>query len=322
MTWLQRPAVLVLLAAAVNVATVSRSFSQDRNQAEQSDSFKVGSRAELLVRNVSGATRITAGAAGQVLLHAVKRASPRSADPAGALAAAEVVTHTTANRVEVRVESRSDRNRDVASVDLDIVVPPDCAVDLRSVSGDVRVTRVGGELWAENVSGDITLDSTPRIVRAKAVSGTVRITEGGSETNAEMETVSGDIIGTNLHIRAVDLKTVSGDVRFTGAAIDRVTFRSVSGALEYSGTLASGGRYDMSSHSGGIRLALDKQPGFEVDATTFSGAIRIDFPTKSEGLVRAGRGPRSLSLASGTYGDGSASVHAQTFSGSITIAPR
>ena len=62
------------------------------------------------------------------------------------------------------------------------------------------------------------------------------------------------------------------------------------------------------------------RPGFDLEANTFSGGIRVDFPIKSEGPVRdVGRGPRALR---GVYGDASATLRVQTFSGSLTIARR
>ena len=55
-----------------------------------------------------------------------------------------------------------------------------------------------------------------------------------------------------------------------------------------------------------MHLSLPEQPGFELEANTFNGRIRVDFPIKSEGPVRDGdRGPRALR---GTYGDASSSL--------------
>ena len=85
-------------------------------------------------------------------------------------------------------------------------------------------------------------------------------------------------------------------------------------------SLVKGGRYELESHSGSINLSLPEQPGFELEAHTFSGRIRIDFPVKREGPIRDNdRGPRSVR---GTYGDGSSSLRLQTFSGNLTVTRR
>jgi DUF4097 and DUF4098 domain-containing protein YvlB len=97
---------------------------------------------------------------------------------------------------------------------------------------------------------------------------------------------------------------------------DRVTASTTSGGISFSGTLAKNGRYELKGFSGDVRLQLSGNTGFEVDATTFSGQIRSDdFPINARGRVNR----RSLS---GTYGDGSAVLDLQTFSGSIVIAKR
>ena len=81
-----------------------------------------------------------------------------------------------------------------------------------------------------------------------------------------------------------------------------------------------GGRYEIESHSGDIRLSLPDQPGFELEAHTFNGRIRVDFSIRSEGPIRDhDRGPRSVR---GTYGDGSSSLRVQTFSGDIVVTRR
>jgi hypothetical protein len=96
--------------------------------------------------------------------------------------------------------------------------------------------------------------------------------------------------------------------------------RALSGDLDLQTSLTKGGRYDLESHSGDIQLAMPEQPGFDLDAGTFSGRIRIDFPIKSEGPVRdSDRGPRSVR---GTYGDASSSLRLQTFSGDVTVTRR
>lgn len=84
---------------------------------------------------------------------------------------------------------------------------------VKTVSGDVLLERVGGDLRFTTVSGDVLARSVGRSVEGKAVSGDVRIdsTRAGSVT---VQSVSGDIevgveAGTNLD---VDAGSVSGDL--------------------------------------------------------------------------------------------------------------
>ena len=60
--------------------------------------------------------------------------------------------------------------------------------------------------------------------------------------------------------------------------VERVEARSVSGNIEFDAPLSKGGRYEFTSHSGDIRLAVLGSTGFELDANTFSGSVRSDLP--------------------------------------------
>jgi hypothetical protein len=59
--------------------------------------------------------------------------------------------------------------------------------------------------------------------------------------------------------------------------------------------------------------------GFEIDASSFSGSVRADVELK---LVTTGSGRRGQRAIRGTYGDGSAVLDLQTFSGSIVVTRR
>jgi DUF4097 and DUF4098 domain-containing protein YvlB len=81
----------------------------------------------------------------------------------------------------------------------------------------------------------------------------------------------------------------------------------------------------MSAHSGSVRLAISGTTGFEVEATTFSGDVRSDFPLTlrsspdNDGERRGRRMNRSIR---GSYGDASAIVNLTSFSGDIVITKR
>jgi DUF4097 and DUF4098 domain-containing protein YvlB len=233
------------------------------------------------------------------------------------LAATEIQVYPTGSRVEVRAESENG-----GAADFTITVPSDCAVDLRAVSGDVKVVNVKGELRTQAVSGNVILEGTSRVALVKTVSGDVQITNGGGDAGVSIATVSGDVVTNGLAARGLELNSVSGDFRLGGWSGDRLDAHLLSGDFELNGSLVKGGRYDVETHSGDVRLVLAAQPGFEVEATTFSGTIGITFNMKTEdfrGPDGRGRGPRSVR---GIYGDAGASVRVQTFNGNIVIAPR
>jgi DUF4097 and DUF4098 domain-containing protein YvlB len=229
----------------------------------------------------------------------------------------------TANRVEVR--TRYPRNsRDFSgSVDFTITMPSGASATLRSVSGDIRVTNVKGELRAESVSGDMVTEGATRLSLVKTVSGDIQVTDATAEGEVTVSTVSGTLTARGLKARAVDLSSVSGDVLLTNVSSERATVSSVSGNIEYNGALVRNGRYEMSSHSGDVRLAVTDTTGFELEATTFNGDVRSDFPLtlRAGGEDGPGRNRRNRSIR-GSYGDASALVDLKSFSGDIVVTKR
>lgn len=282
--------------------------------------FKVGKGAALTIENASGNIQVAPGAGDVIDVQARKRAwGPDAEEAKRRLADTTIEVYATGNRVDLRVE-HSERRQGSAQVEFDVKVPADTSLDLRTASGDVRVTNVAGEIRLQAVSGNVALEGTPRLVLVRAVSGDITATNAGSETQLSVSTVSGNVLLQTMRARSLDLNTVSGDIRVTDWSGDRSSVRTLSGSLQLQGSLAKGGRYDLESHSGSLNLALPDQPGFDLEANTFSGSIRVDFPIRVEGPVReAGRGPRTIR---GTYGDASATLRVQTFSGSLTITRR
>ncbi|HEY0284813.1 MAG TPA: DUF4097 family beta strand repeat-containing protein [Vicinamibacterales bacterium] len=286
-----------------------------------SRTFPVGKGATLMVSNIGGNIQVTAASGERIEVEAMKHAWAPSAEQAKQrLSDALIESYATGNRVELRVENGERRDGRGIDVEFNVKVPPDTTVDLRTVSGDIRVTNVKGEVRAQGVSGNLSLEGTSRLAAAKTVSGDITITNGGADAQLSLSTVNGDLLVQTLNTRALDVNTVNGDVRIGGWSGDRANIRTLDGELDLQTTLVKGGRYEIESHSGGINLSLTEQPGFELEAHTFSGRIRIDFPIKSEGPIRdSDRGPRSVR---GTYGDSSSSLRLQTFSGNLTVTRR
>ena len=163
-------------------------------------------------------------------------------------------------------------------MDYTVSVPIGAAVAIKTVSGDASVTKVNGEVRAETVSGNVVVTGTPNLATAKTVSGNVTAKDVEGASTLSLGTVSGSVVATGLKARSLECGSVSGDIQLSDIQVERLIAKSVSGSIEFGATLARGGRYDLGSHSGDIRIVLASQTGFELDASTFSGSVRSDIP--------------------------------------------
>ena len=283
-----------------------------------SRTLKLGRNGTFDLQNVSGDIVVTGGGANEVRIEAIKRVRhPNESEARALLQAIEVRIEERNGDVEVRTDY--PRRNWSGGVDYTVTVPREANVILRSISGDIRVSNINGELRAETTSGDLTATAVRRIRLAKSISGDLEITDSdGDEVSGE--TTSGDVIARGLKARTVDLRSISGDLRMTDVESDRAFARTVSGSVDFSGPLARTGRYEFQSHSGDVRVALPGTPGFSIEASTFSGNLRSDFPLTLQGNSPNGF-PRRSALR-GTSGSGGAVLSLQSFSGNITVIKR
>jgi hypothetical protein len=328
--------VAVLTLAVVSPAAAQRGPRDERRGPEVTEAFsrtvRLGRNGALDLSNIAGDLVVTGGGGDDVRIDAVKRVRDRDeAQGRARLQEVQIEVRELSNRVEVRTEyprdGRNGRRDAFVSVDFTVAVPQNASVTLKSVSGDVRVTNIRGELRAEAVSGDVVATDVPRVTLLKSVSGDIQLTNGSSETSLMGGTVSGNVIVRRLKARAVDFGSVSGDVRLEDVEAESATLRSVSGAIGYGGALARNGRYEFTSHSGDVQLMLSGNTGFDVEATTFSGGLRSDYPLTLGGTTvdtrgrGRGRGPGNRGIR-GSFGDASARLTLRSFSGDIVITRR
>jgi DUF4097 and DUF4098 domain-containing protein YvlB len=298
---------------------------QGRNRGpEQTDHFsrriKIGRDGRVSVQNIAGDITVTGGPGDEVSIEAVKRARGDQSQ----LESVHIDVEERSGRVDVRTTHTARNDR--VSVDYTIMVPASAGVEVKSISGTIKVVNVQGAVRADTVSGNVTTSDTPRLESAKSVSGNVSLTGASSDGDLSAGSVSGNVTARAVKARGLDVGSVSGDVIVTDVTCDRVGMKSVSGNVEYSGAITRGGRYDITSHSGNVRLILANPSGFELNANSFSGSIQSDLPLTiggdSDRRDRDNRRQRDNHTLHATYGDGSATLSVRSFSGNIVIAKR
>jgi DUF4097 and DUF4098 domain-containing protein YvlB len=315
--------VIGLLAAvpAQAVASGAHDGWGDQAQTEKfSKTVPLGKGGTFDLGNISGDIVITGGTGEQVVINAVKRGKT-----AEDLKAVQIEVTATAARVEVRTKYPQEKRNINASVDYTVSVPRGAAVIVNSVSGDMKVSNIDGALRINTVSGDVDVTAAAQLESAKTVSGDVTVTTAGSAGDITAASVSGDVTIKSAKAKGFDLNSVSGSVTMTDVTCDRVKANSISGDMIFSGPLAKGGRYAFQSHSGDVTITTGGAIGFEATASSFSGEIKSDYEltVKFGGANAAAgaHGPKRQNVR-GTYGDGSAVLELNSFSGDIRIVKK
>jgi len=180
------------------------------------------------------------------------------------------------------------------SIDYDVTVPADVALNLRSGSGDVEVNNVGRFVSAGSGSGN---------VRTRGTHGPLDIASG-----------SGDLQADDAGPGDVKARTGSGNIKINGFS-GGFTAKTGSGNIDADGRLQGGGT--ISAGSGNVRLHITPDSHFTVEAATGSGDIQVRMP----GVVAANTETSRHHVTTQVNGGGPA-LQIRTGSGDIEISPR
>lgn len=312
-------------AATVHVKRYQRGGGREEQVERFTKTVRIGANGELDVANIAGDIVISRGGGSEATIEVVKTSRGNSVDDAREmLQLVQVDITERAGRAEVRTryprgdEGWFNRRRNVnVSVAYTIAAPSGTRLTVKSISGNVRVKDIKGDLTAESVSGNVQIANGGRLLATKSISGDVEVIDTQVEGGLDAGSVSGSVTFRKVKARRLDLGSVSGSVTLADVDCERVNVQSVSGDIRFDGPLARSGRYELKSHSGEVRVAIAGAAGFEVDANTFSGDVRSDFPITIQGDDR-----RRRHSVHGVYGDGSAVLNLNTFSGNIVITKR
>jgi DUF4097 and DUF4098 domain-containing protein YvlB len=322
------PERIVITSKARTVSTHTTYQRRDDNRAEEVErttkTFKLGASGALTLGNISGDIVVTRGNGPDTTVEIVKTARGRDSADARELLQLVTVEATERNgRADVKAQypngddmRRRGRRGINVNVAYTVTAPAGTRIQADSISGNVRVTDMKGDVSANTISGDVRIAGGGRVSSAKTISGNVEIADAQVDGALESSSVSGDVVLRRVTARRIDAGSVSGAIKLEDVQAERVSAHSTSSDIWMTGTLAKNGRYELKGFSGDVRVVLGGTTGFELDASSFSGDISArDFTFTST----RGRGRHSLS---GTYGDGSAILDLSTFSGSIVISKR
>jgi hypothetical protein len=295
-------------------------------RAEQTDrqtrTLAIGATGSLELKNVVGDISIKTGGR-EVTVEIVRISRGRTdADAKAGLERVNAAVTARGDRGSVIVEYPNERMPNYSvSVAFNVTAPAGTSLEVQSVTGDVTITGIRGDIDANTVSGDLHISQAGRVGEVRTVSGALRLTDIQTDNALEASTMSGAVTLENIRARRLDVSAVSAEIVARGIQAGGADITCMSGEIDYSGTVAPKGRYEFQAHSGEIRLALTG--GFEFEGRSFSGQIEADpsfglKPNREPASTTRIRILRQASLT-GTVGGGGAFVEATTFSGQIRL---
>ncbi len=318
----------------------------------------VTEKSSMSLSNISGGIEIVGVPGDKVIVRAIKIIQADKASEAEERAGLiEIEVKKTGNHIDVATDYLKESNRprsfweklfgsdfdSYGSVDYTISVPPECRVEVESVSGDMAISDLKSDIDISSTSGDISLHNIQGMIEISAVSGDLEMADISgdidiSSTSSDMRldsingmidirSTSGDLRGTKIN-GSVSLSQTSGDVRLAGLSGD-LRLKSTSGDIVIG---QESGGIDVVTYSGDVEIQtkLDSPKDYYVETT--SGMIVFAVPQSSAGSIRmetdTGRIRTELSLdnksrskhrMAGNFGEGGPKISLSTHSGDITL---
>lgn len=207
---------------------------------EWEHTYPVGDTPEIVVDTNDGDVEVAVGSSDQVVARVIGHGVKINDD-------LRIQANGTQNRIELRLhrESRKCFGFCFQSIRVELQVPRESNLDIRSGDGNVRVESVRGNHRIESNDGDLRLHGLEGSLHANTHDGTVR--------------VSGRFDLLELH-------TGDGDIN-----------------AEVSGALSPKAGWSLRSGDGTVRLRVPGDFRADLDAKTGDGAIRVALPIDGSG---------------------------------------
>ena len=187
--------------------------------------------------------------------------------------------------------------------DLQLTVPEETELQLKTETGLIYVEQVMGDMTLESVKGDVHL---------KEVSGYIII-----------RTTEGSLVCTQCAGK-LDFKSISGGAQLLQPALNNVSIFTTSGNILFDGDFIRTGLYTMKSGKGLVEVRFSGADSFDLNAQTTLGTVdnraAAFLKPDSHGIKRLAS--KFTKGFFGTVGQGLAKVELSSYSGTIRILKR
>lgn len=197
---------------------------RDDNREQQTErtvrTFRLGASGTLSLGNIAGDITVTRGSGGETVVEIIKTAHGRdTADARDLLQLVTVDATERPDRVEVKARypggdemKRSNRRNLNVEVAYNVTAPAGIRLAVETISGDVKIADIKGDVTASSISGDVRITGGGRVGTVKSISGSVEVTEANVDGVLEASSVSGDVKLHRVTAKRVQSGSVSGNL--------------------------------------------------------------------------------------------------------------
>lgn len=199
---------------------------------------------------------------------------------------------------------------------VELLVPRTMKVIVRGASTDVDVLDINGDVEVSVISGDVALRAVGGRAIVETVSGDIDVIGGVGDFRAT--SVSGEI-SARLVRGDIEVSTVSGEIVLSALKARRVSAKASSGGITFESALPDDAEWELTAHSGDVRVLLPSNASGQLEVSTFngdvSGGAMTLMPSSGQSSQKGGRAIQRFEFGGG----GTARIRASTFNGDIVI---
>jgi DUF4097 and DUF4098 domain-containing protein YvlB len=190
-----------------------------------------------------------------------------------------------------------------ADTSLQLTVPEETELQLKTETGLIYVEQVMGDMTLESVKGDVHL---------KEVSGYIIV-----------RTTEGSLVCTQCAGK-LDFNSVGGSAQILQPALTNVNLHTMTGNILFDGDFIRTGLYSMKSGKGLVEVRFSGNDSFDLKAQTATGTVDNQAAAflKPDSHGAVGRFKSKFRGLFGTVGAGLAKVELSSYSGTIRILKR
>jgi DUF4097 and DUF4098 domain-containing protein YvlB len=245
-----------VIAVALMIVTAGFSWSAQ----PINETYPLAKGAEVQIENIAGSLTIIGWDGAQVQIEGMLGDGVEGLDVA-----------EDEDGLYIEVDYDEDyHGRQTVQTKLVIRMPSTSPLSVETISSSIEVSGVRADVSLETVSGKVHVADMPAALDVENVSGGISVDNAPHDT--DLASVSGSIrVGTALG--GLSAENVSGSILIEGGTLSEADFETVSGEITCRAIPGPDGDVDMETMSGSITLFVDAGAVASYEVETFSGSI-------------------------------------------------